>query len=90
MLNKNTKLPIFKFCFHISPKFCLSQVPEILQYSPDLISLLNVLQNVMKAQMLAVADLSGIVQDQVGNLEDVVGRQFSEDLTFSLLVSHLL
>ena len=36
-----------------------------------------------------VTDLSGIVQDKVGNLKYVVGWQFSEDRALSLLVSHL-
>ena len=39
--------------------------------------------------MTTVTDLSGIVQDKVGNLEYVIGWQLSEDRALSLLVSHL-
>ena len=34
-------------------------------------------------------NLSGVVEDQVGHLEDVVGRQLSEDGTLPFLISHL-
>ena len=46
-LEENSKL---QTNFQISPKFGLPQVPQILQYSPDLISLLNVLKNMRITQ----------------------------------------
>ena len=46
-LEENLKL---QTNFQISPKFGLPQVPQILQYSPDLISLLNVLKNMRITQ----------------------------------------
>ena len=73
----------------ISPEFGLPQVPQILQYSPDLVSLLNVLKNMRITQMATVTDLSSIVEDEVGNLKYVVGWQFGEDRALPLLVSHL-